>query len=369
MIERDRIVREFMELTGIDSVSKQERAMADALKNKLQAMGLSHYEDNAGSACEGNTGNVICKISGNRDAPAIMLMAHMDTVQPGINKKRLIDGDIIRTDGTTILGADDVGGIVPILECVRHLREEKIKHGDIYLVFTIAEEIGMVGASFLDVEKIPAAYGFVMDSGGPVERVVIKAPYMSKGSITVIGKAAHAGISPESGINAIAVLADAISQMPMGRIDFETTANIGTIEGGVAYNIVCEKVVMRTDVRSISLEKLNEQIAIMKSCFDRSIDKFGAKCIIDLPLSFPGWDIPKNSAICQLVSRGMEKIGRAPNFIASGGGYDGNFTNFKGIPTVILSVGTEAAHTVNEYINIIDMVDSARLLVSIIELV
>jgi len=226
LVNRERLVNEFLELTGIDSLTKKERKMADALKARLEVMGYEVYEDDAGKKVGGEAGNIICTVKGTKKVPAIMFAAHMDTVEPGIGKKAVIDGDIIRTDGSTVLGGDDVSGIVCILEALRVIKETGEEHGDIQVVFTIAEEGGLYGSKNLDYSKIYAKYGFVMDSNGPIGTVAVKAPSQDKILVTVEGRAAHAGLSPEKGVDAIRIAVAAISGMKLGRIDHETLSLI-----------------------------------------------------------------------------------------------------------------------------------------------
>jgi tripeptide aminopeptidase len=197
MVNRDRIINEFIQLTKIDSISLYEREMADALKLKMLKEGINVKEDDAGKKIGGNAGNLICTLKGNKNVSPIVLMAHMDTVTPGIGKKPKLEGSFIKSDGTTVLGGDDVGGIVCILEAVRVLKEQNIDHGDIYIVFTVAEEIGLQGAKNLDFAAINAKYGFVMDLGGEIGFVATSAPTQNTFDIKIKGKAVHAGIEPE----------------------------------------------------------------------------------------------------------------------------------------------------------------------------
>ena len=238
MINKKRMVDEFLELVSIDSVSRKERRMADTLKAELKTMGYEVAEDDAGEKIGGDTGNLICTVKGTKPVPAVMLTAHMDTVEPGRGKKPIVDGEYIRTDGTTVLGGDDVSGIVCVLEALKVLRENGLQHGDIQIVFTVAEEVGLLGSKNLDLSKIYAKYGIVLDGDGAIGSIAVKAPSQYKMNVAVKGKAAHAGVSPEKGISAIQMAAAAISGMKLGRIDFETTANIGAIPTSSAKGLI-----------------------------------------------------------------------------------------------------------------------------------
>lgn len=366
MVNRQRMVDEFIELVGIDSLTFKEKQMADCLKTKLTEMGFLVEEDDTGSKIGGNTGNLICKIAGNKNVPAVLLMAHMDTVAPGIGKKPIIDGKFIKTDGSTILGGDDVAGIECILEAIRVLKEEKMPHGDIFIAFTVAEEGGLWGAKNLDTSKINAKYAFVLDDGGSIGHIAVTAPAQNKIDIVVTGKAAHAGMEPEKGISAIQIAAEAISCMKLGRIDNETTANIGIISGGQATNIICDKVEIKAEARSRTMKKLEEQTEHMKACFGKAAEKFGGKVEYKAELLYPSFNVNKDDDIIKIIDRASKKVGIELKPEATGGGSDTNIINSKGIPAVDISVGMDKVHSVEEQICIDDMVKAAEFLVSII---
>jgi len=370
MVNKERMVNEFIELVKIDSLTRQERQMADALKKKLEDMGIDVYEDGAGEKIGGNAGNLICTIKGNKDVPAILLMAHMDTVTPGIGKEPVIDGDIIRTNGKTILGGDDLAGVACILEAVKVLKENQIPHGDIQVVFTIAEECGLFGAKNLDYEKINAKYGFVLDEGGEIGSVAVKAPSQNKIEVIVKGKAAHAGVEPEKGISAIQIAAYAISKMKLGRIDDETTANIGIISGGTATNIICDTVKIEAESRSRNPEKLEEQTQHMKKCFEDAAALFGGSVEFISNLIYPAFEIDETgSELPKILKKASEKAGVDLQLISTGGGSDTNILNGKGIEAVNVSVGMSKVHSVDEEIRISDIEKAAGFLVEIIRTV
>mgnify|MGYP000856146330 CR=1 FL=1 len=369
MVNRDRMVNEFIELVKIDSLSKKERQMADALKSKLESMGFEVYEDDAGEKIGGNAGNIICTVKGEKAVPAVLLMAHMDTVVPGIGKNPVIDGDYIKTAGSTVLGGDDVAGIEVILEALRVLKEEGIEHGDIQAVFTVAEEVGLWGAKNLDYGKIYAKYGFVLDNGGAVGSVAITAPSQNRIDVVVKGKAAHAGMEPEKGINAIKIASEAISRMKLGRIDEETTANIGIISGGQATNIVCDRVEIRGEARSRDEKKLEIQTAHMRECFEGAAARFGGSVEFKSELEYPAYSIKEDDAIVSILRKASKEAGLELILEATGGGSDTNIINGKGIQAVDVSVGMDKVHTVEERIRIDDMVKAAEFVVEIIKAV
>ncbi len=366
-INKERLVNDFVELVSIDSMSLNERQMCDTLKKKLSDMGFEPIEDDAGSKTGGQCGNIICTIKGNKNVPAIMMTAHMDTVSPGIGKKAIVEGDIIKSDGTTILGGDDLAGVVSILEAVRSIKEDNIDHGDLQVIFTIAEEGGLLGAKNLDYSKIYAKYGFVMDSDGEVGCAATKAPSQNKIDIIITGKAAHAGIEPEKGISAISIMAQAISQMKLGRIDEETTANIGVVNGGKATNIICDKVTISAEARSRDMNKLEEQTQHMKQCFVDAANKLGGKVQFESHLEYPSFNIDENDLLIDILKKAAAQAGLTYKSVSTGGGSDTNIFNSKGIKSVDLSIAMRKIHSVEEEIYISDMLKSAAFLVEIIK--
>ncbi len=367
MVNRTRLVDEFLELVKIDSLSGKERKMCDTLKRKLENMGYMPIEDNAGEKIGGNSGNIICTVKGNKNVPAILLGAHMDTVVPGIGKKAIVDGDIIKTDGTTILGGDDASGIAIILETMKILKEENIPHGDIQIVFTVAEEIGLLGAKNLDYGKIHAKYGFILDSDGRIGCAAVKAPSHHKIKVVIKGKAAHAGMEPENGISAFTIMAHAMANMKLGRIDDETTANIGIIHGGTATNIVCDRVEIEGEARSRQQDKLQAQTDHMKDCFVQAAEKFGGQVEFDYEVEYPAYNLPMDSGIISIMKSAAADCGIEFEAIVTGGGSDTNIINSKGIEAVDLSVGMINVHSVKEQISIKDMIDAATYLTAIIQ--
>ena len=367
MVNRERMVSEFMQLVRIDSLSGQERKMADTLKEKLSEMGYETYEDHAGGRIGGSTGNIICTVKGNKKVPAVLLMAHMDTVVPGIGKKPVLDGEYIRSDGSTVLGGDDAIGIECILETLRVLKEDGIEHGDIQVAFTIAEEIGLLGAKNLDYGKIYARYGFVLDGDGSIGTVAVKAPAQNKINIVITGKAAHAGIEPEKGISAIQIAAEAISHMKLGRIDSETTANVGVIKGGQATNIICDRVEIAAEARSRTQSKLDEQTAHMKECFEKAAAVYGGKVQFEVSLEYEAFDIPADSEIAGILGKAASSAGFELVMEATGGGSDTNVINGKGIQAVDVGISMKKVHSVEEYVLVEDMVKAAEFLKAIIE--
>jgi len=366
MVNRDRLINEFLELVRIDSLTLKEREMADNLKAKLENMGLEVYEDDAGAKIGGNAGNIIATLKGEQGIPTVMLVAHMDTVPPGTGKNPIVEGDVIKTDGKTVLGGDDAAGIACILESLKIIKENNIPHGDIQVVFTVAEEGGLLGSKNLDYSKIYAKYAFVMDDGGEIGTVAVKAPSQNKIDVIVRGKAAHAGVEPEKGVSAIQIAAKAISDMKLGRIDEETTANIGVINGGSATNIVCDKVEIKAECRSRNQAKLEKQTLHMEECFNKAALEFGGKVEFSYSQEYPAFSINDGDPIISILKKASEASGIPLKLEATGGGSDTNIINGKGIPAVDLSVGMDKIHSVDEQIKIDDMVKASEFLVHVL---
>ncbi len=377
MINRERLVSEFLELVQISSLSKKEGAIARRLCQTLEAMGAQVEVDDAGQKVGGETGNVIARFPGTiPSAPPLLLSAHMDTVVPGENVKPIIEGDVVRTDGATVLGGDDKSGIVAILEAVRVLRERQIPHGDLELVFTICEELGLLGAKHLDVSRLRARTGLVLDSDG-VDELVTRAPAADRMVFTVHGLEAHAGVCPENGISAIKVAAEAIAAMKLGRIDAETTANLGIIQGGAANNIVPKQVVVRGEARSRNMEKLRAQTEHMRDCFHEAARRhrvtlngkeIQARVEERIEHDYDLMDLPDDCRIVRLVVEAAKSLGRLCATRPTGGGCDANVLNGKGLQVANLGCGMREIHTVNEWLDLKDLVRTAELVLEIVRL-
>ena len=362
-----RLVEEFLELVQIDSETKHEEVIAPILVEKLEEMGFEVYQDDAHTRNGHGAGNIIATLKGDEAIEPIYFTVHMDTVVPGNGIKPQIKEDgYIYSDGTTILGADDKAGMAAIFEMARRIKEKNLKHGTIQFIITAGEESGLVGAKELDPSKIIAKYGFAVDSDGKVGGIVVAAPFQAKVNVKVFGKTAHAGVAPEKGISAITVAAKAVAQMKLGRLDEETTANIGRFEGGKATNIVCDEVTIFAEARSIDQAKLNAQTAHMKETFERVATEYGARAEVEVTLSYPGFRVTENDKVVQVAQAAAKAIGREPQLGISGGGSDANVIAGFGIPTVNLSVGYEEIHTTNERMPVEELEKLADLLEEII---
>lgn len=371
MVQQERLVREFIELVQIDSETKYEQKISGVLKKKFGELGLELFEDDAAAKTGHGAGNLFATLSPtttNSNVPTIFFTSHMDTVTPGKGIKPSIGEDgYIRSDGTTILGADDKAGLAAMFESIRVLRENNIPHGKIQFVITVGEESGLRGARAMDPQHMEAKFGYALDSNGAIGGIAVAAPTQAKIVMKIHGKSAHAGVNPEDGISAIQVASKAIARMKLGRIDHETTANIGKFEGGGATNIVCDFVKLDAEARSIVQHKVDAQVASMKEALESAAAENGARAEFESDIIYPAFSYTEEDAVVKLAVKAIEKIGKTPKPFHSGGGSDANIFNGMGIPTVNLSVGYQDIHTTNERIKIEDMVSLTNLVIEIVK--
>jgi tripeptide aminopeptidase len=377
LINQDRLKNLLIELIKIDSLSRSERNVALRLRRDMEELGAEVWIDDAGEKVGGNTGNVIAQFRGTAPAAEpLLLSAHMDTVVPGEGIVPVLDGDILRTDGRTVLGGDDKSGVAIICEVLRVVKETQLPCSDIDVVFTICEEAGLIGAKCLDVSRLRARAGLVLDSDS-VGFLFTKAPAANRMEFRVHGLEAHAGVCPEKGINAIQVAAEGVAQMRLGRIDHETTANIGLVEGGMAVNIVPNQVILRGEARSHSQEKLERQTEHMKRCLDEAAarhylefdgKRHTARVETKIERDYDRMDVPESAPIVKLVHAAARNLNLELKTLATGGGCDANVLNQKGLVVANLSTGMRDIHTVNEWLNLKDLYLSAQMVLEIVKL-
>lgn len=366
-VNEERLINEFIELVQIDSETKNEAEIAKVLKSRFMELGLEVTEDDSKEITGHGAGNLICNLKGTRDdVDTIYFTSHMDTVVPGQSIKPSIKDGYIVSDGTTILGADDKAGIAAMLESIRLLKENNIEHGDIQFIITAGEESGLVGAKAFDPSFLNAKYGYALDSNGNVGDIIVAAPTQAKLYVVMKGKTAHAGVAPEKGVSAITLAAKAISKMPLGRIDDETTANIGSFAGGQQTNIVCDHVEVHAEARSLVPEKMEAQVAKMKEAFELTAQELGGSADVEVTIMYPGFKQEAGDEVVELARKAAKSIGLDSELLESGGGSDANIFAGFGIPTVNLALGYEEIHTTNERIAIEDLVRTTELVTAIV---
>ena len=370
----------FKDLVAIDSVSKKESAIAVELVKIFGSLGAATLIDRAGEKIGSNTGNLVVKFKGTIKAPPIFFNAHLDTVEPGENINIKFKDGMFTSDGVTVLGADDKSAIAILLEVIRVIRENSLAHGPLEFVFTVCEEIGLLGAKKFDPNLIKARYGYALDASD-IEGIITRAPAVNRIEFKIYGQDAHAGVEPEKGINAISIAGKAIAGLDLGRIDNETTCNIGKINGGVATNIVPNLVLVKGEVRSHSLGKLKKTTnAVIKSFQDAVVNYKRDNLINDCPDNglpcleynvvndFPGTRIPEDHYLVKLACKAALNLKRKLAVQTTGGGSDANIFFSKGIITGILGTGMRDMHTLREHISLADMVKTTELVLEIIKI-
>lgn len=353
----------FLELLAINSPSKKERKVRNYIVKHLRPLADKLRRDDAGKGFGGNCGNVVALFrGGNRGAPTVVLVAHMDTVTETGKLKIVNKKGVIRSDGTTILGADDKAGIAVMLELAHKLGKPSLRKtlGDVEMLFSPAEEIGLFGVTHLDYSLITGKIAYVLDSSDPVGFVTNSSPSSARIKVRVHGKTAHAGVEPEKGINAIVLASKAIARMRLGRLDDETTANIGVVSGGKATNIVPELATAEGECRSFSEAKLDRQIRHMEKCFVNAAKKGGGKVEVEVKKAFVTYNIDEKEPIMRAAKSAAGQLGIKYKAVRSGGGSDANVLNRQGITSVVLGLGYKAPHTEKERIPINRLETAAR---------
>jgi tripeptide aminopeptidase len=371
MINVHRMTDTFMDLVQIDSVSREESRLAAYLKKQLDLLGVETVFDGSAPQTGSDTGNLIARIKGSSDRAPLLFSAHMDTVEPGRGIKPILANGRITSDGTTILGADDKSAIAILLEMLRVLKESGKPHPTMEFVFSTCEEIGLLGAKHLDWSLISARQGYVLDTRDP-DGLVTRAPSANRLKFTVMGRDAHAGSAPEKGINAILIAAKAIATLDLGRLDAETTCNLGVIKGGDATNIVPKMVQVDGEVRSHDDDKLAQVTQRMIDAFQAAATSYHDRGDGDLPYvtvdvhpDFQRTHIPDHHAVVRMAFKAAERLKRPLRLQVAGGGSDANVFFQQGINTGVLGTGMTDVHSVREYVDVADMVKACEMVLEV----
>ncbi len=375
-LNTDRLVKTFLELVQIDSPSKQEAAVADYLEKILAPLGVRTWRDNAGEKIGGNCGNLHVQMDAKgADCPGLLFSAHMDCVMPCLGVNPRIDNGVIRSDGKTVLGSDDKAGVAAIVEMLCCVHESGMAHGPIEVIFDVAEEIGLLGANHVDLSAVKAKYAFILDSE-EMDCVVYRAPSANRMHYAIEGVAAHAGMAPEKGVSAIEVFAEAVSKMKLGRLDPDSTANIGTVNAGRATNIVADHLEATAEARSHSNSVLDAQSKHMSDCFEAAVKKFtktvDGKTVApafkaDVKREFNAMNISFDNPAYKLAAEAGKQLGIKMQPLSIGGGTNANVYNEKGLPAVVIGCGMKNEHTTSEHVYISDLELSAKLCLTILQ--
>lgn len=366
LVNQERLVNEFFHLTEISAHSFEEREKADYLKKRLIELGFQVNEDDAGNFYGGNAGNLYAYKKGKIPGEPILFSAHMDTVAPGDGiKASVLEGGKIISDGSTVLGADDNAGLISILEAITAIEENELRHRDVELLFTIGEEAYLRGSEIFDYTKIRATQGYVLDLSGKIGTAATQAPTLLSFIVKIQGKASHAGFAPEEGINAIQAAARIIAELQQGRIDEETTLNIGCIGGGTNTNIVSEECVFKGEVRSLSHTKALEQIDLLKNLIEEVTKKSQASYGLETSIGCTTYNIEKNADVIKRFEKVCQKLDLDMKLITTLGGSDNNNFAKHSIQGIVLACGMEQVHSCQEYTYIEELNKSAQVVLEL----
>lgn len=374
-VNKERLARTFTRLCETDSPSRREGRMAALLTQILCELGAAPpFEDDSADQTGSECGNLFFRFDGELDRDPLFFNCHLDTVEPGTGIKVVRNNDIFTSLGDTILGSDDKSGIAALIEALQVIRENNLPHVPVEYVFTTCEEIGLLGAKALNAEHINARMGYALDSSG-FGRVIIGAPASNRLKIMVKGVAAHAGLHPEWGINAITLAGQALAESPFGRIDEESTVNFGTIQGGAASNIVPDQVTIEGEVRSHSPERLDQLTREVELAFVKTIrewqDPSGEargtpELDFQMAPDFPAMQLSMDDDVIRRVDQAARSINLDMRYEVAGGGSDANIFNGYGLETAIIATGMTHVHSTDEQVSLQDMVDLTRLLLALI---
>jgi tripeptide aminopeptidase len=346
----------FTELASIPSPPGEERAVADVVTAYLRDCALEVFEDDAGARIGSSAGNLYVRLEGTAPGTPIFLCAHLDTVPPTGRIEPVVDDEgLVRNAAGTILGADDKSAVAVMLEATRRVLAERRPHAGIELLFTPKEEVGLIGAAAFDESRLEAKHGFVYDQAAPIGDVILGAPYSQALEVHFHGRAAHAGMYPEEGRNAIAAAARAIADLRLGQVDEDSTANVGTIRGGVAGNIVAETCVFEAEARSHDERKLGELVQEMLDAFSYAAEMGDCRVDVASRKSYRGYRFKRDDDAVRLAVAALESTGYAPRFGLSGGAADANIFNERGLQCVNLANGMIDIHTPDERISVADL--------------
>ena len=366
-VNEKRLLSLFKTLVETDSPTGKEREVCDILKNEFEKLGVTPEEDNVGNRIDGSAGNLYAYIDGDLDLPPILFSAHMDTVEPALNKKLIIDSDgKMHSDGTTVLGADDFAGVSAILEAIKVIKENNIPHRPIEIVFSVSEEVYCKGIREFDFSKIKSKEAYVFDLDGAIGTSAYAAPTILSFTAEIQGKSSHAGFAPEKGIHSIKTAAIAISSIPCGRIDEDTTVNVGTIQGGTANNIVPDKCTVTGEIRSFRDDKALAQYENIKRIFEHHVSEVGAKLSISYTRHITAFETDLNHNVVKRFKNVCADLDLKTDLVRTFGGSDNNILSQNGIKGLVVSTAMNACHTTGEWTTIEDLKKASQLALNLI---
>ena len=359
MVDTERLRETFLALLAFNSPHGLERDVSHFCAELLREAGFICQHDTAGNVIAQKVGSV-------PEAPRIFFSAHTDTVQPTVDLVVREEDGVFRTNGASILGADDKAGVVEILEAMAVLNDLQIPHGDLQVILTTGEEVGLLGAKALAPEVVAGSIGFVFDASGTTGSIITGAPTHDTLEVQITGRAAHAGFAPEKGVSALQIACRAVNGMRLGRIDGETTANLGILRGGVANNIVPEDAYLLLEARSRNRTSLDAQVAHMRECLEEAGRFYGGQVAIDYSREYEGYEWSLDAVPVRIAAEAWRRAtGREPHFRPTGGGSDASVFNARGVPSVVVSCGYLEAHSVREHVALSELITGAEWAVQI----
>jgi tripeptide aminopeptidase len=359
----------FLELCAIPSPPGEERSVADRVEAYLGELGLTWDEDGAGAEIGSTAGNILCRLPGRHDGGVpLLLCAHLDTVPPQGPIEPVVEEDVVRNAADTILGADNKSAVVVMLEAARRIVVEQRPHAGVELLFTPMEEVGLLGAYAFDVSRLEAEIGFVYDQGAPIGEVILGAPSARAIEARFHGRAAHAGMAPEEGRSAIAAAARAVADLRLGRVDEESTANVGVISGGTARNIVPEWCTVTAEARSHDEAALAGLVQEMLDAFAFAASVSDCTVETEVRAQYRGYRFAPDDLPVRLAIEGLRRTGFEPTTALSGGGADANVFNERGLPCVNVANGMIDIHSSDEHIAVTDLDAMVDVTLELVEL-
>lgn len=368
MVNQERILTLFKEMVALDSPSRNERLVCDYIKNYLATLGIAAEEDDAGARINGTTGNLYASVEGAITAAPLLFSSHMDTVEPSHGKTAILHEDgTITSDGTTVLGSDDLAGVVAILEALTQLKEQALPHRPLELLFTVSEESHCGGIAQFDFSKLHANQAYVFDMDGDVGSAASSAPTISTYTVTFHGKAAHAGFDAQNGIHAIKAAAKAVTLIPCGNIDEGVTANVGVIQGGKATNVVPDTCTITGEIRSFDDSKVNEKRQQVIDICTACAEEIGATIDVQYDTAVTAFNTPDDTAVVQRFKRCCQALGFDGETYPTFGGSDQNTLSAHGVDGIVVATAMNNCHSVTEFTTVKGLTDAAELALALMK--
>jgi tripeptide aminopeptidase len=357
----------FMELAALPSPPGEERAVADVVLRYLRQLGLDADEDATGPSIGSTAGNIYARVEPTTEGTPLFFCAHLDTVPPDGPLEPVLEDGVVRNAGGTILGADNKSAVVAMLEGVRRVLAENRPHAGIELLFTPKEEVGLVGAAAFDHDRLRAQLGYVYDQAAPIGEIILGAPWSQAMEVRFHGKASHSGMFPEEGRSAIQAAARAIADLRLGRVDEQSTANVGVISGGTGGNIVPEWCTFLAEARSQDEGRLNELVQEMLDAYAFAATATDCELETTVRKSYRGYKFKRDDEVVQLAARALAARGFEVTYAFSGGAADANVFNERGRHCVNLANGMTDIHTPDERITVDDLDRMVDVTIALVE--